>query len=110
MQAENASMIHSLESQPSQSAFSQLGTCYNCGRNKVELKRLQQTLIRVTKEGLEAKKRMDKNMATSLNAQTAMQRELTLLRSNNERIHIELTSVKEVLREIQNAIGRYKFK
>ena len=110
MQADNASMIQSLESQPSQPAFSQLGTCYNCGRNKVELKRLQQTLIRVTKEGLEAKKRMDKNMATSLNAQTAMQRELTLLRSNNERIHIELTSVKEVLREIQNAIGRYKFK
>ena len=76
----------------------------------MELKRLQQTLIRVTKEGSEAKKRMDKILASSLDAQTAMQRELTLLRSNNERTHIELTAVKEVLREIQSAIGRYKFK
>ena len=109
MRADNASMIQSLESQPSQPVSSQLEGCRNCAEYKVEVKRLRQTNIRITRDAEASKKRMDKNLAISLNGQEAMQKELTLLRRNNKKLHTELTSVKGVLREIQSAIARYKF-
>ena len=109
MQAENVSMIQSLVSQPSQPVSSQLEGCRNCSEYKVEIKRLRQTIIRITRDAAESKKRMDSNISISLNSQEAMQKEVRLLRRNSEKLHIEITSLKGLLREIQSVIGRYKF-
>ena len=56
-----------------------------------------------------AKKRMDNNMPIVLKGQETMQKELILLRRNNEKQHVELTAIKALMRDIQSAVGRYKF-
>ena len=109
VQAENLSMIQSFASQPSQPVSSQLEGCRNCSEYKVEIKRLRATIKRITRDAEESKKRMDSNIAISLNSQEAMQKEVRLLRRNSEKLHIELTSLKGLLREIQSVIGQYKF-
>ena len=48
-------------------------------------------------------------MAIVLKGQETMQKELILLRRNNEKQHVELTAVKALMRDIQSAVGRYKF-
>ena len=103
------SMDQSSVLQPSQPASSQLEGCSNCSEYKVEIKRLRQTNIRLTRNAEESKKRMDNNLAISLNGQEAMQKEVRLLRRNNEKLHIEVTSLRGLLREIQSLIERYKF-
>ena len=98
-----------VEVEPSQPVSSQLEGCRNCSEYKVEIKRLRQTIIRITRDAAESKKRMDSNISISLNSQEAMQKEVRLLRRNSEKLHIEITSLKGLLREIQSVIGRYKF-
>ena len=68
-----------------------------------------QTNKRISREAEAAKQRMDKNMAITLKGQETLQTELTLLRRNSEKQHNELTALKALMREIQSAIGRYKF-
>ena len=110
MQLGKSSMTQSLLSQPSQDLSSQLDAdCRRCKENKVEMKRLQQTITRMIREADSAKKRQDNILATSLSAQEAMQKELTFLRSSNVKLHIELTDMKAVLRDVQSALGRCKF-
>ena len=86
-----------------------VGDCNRCKEYKVEIKRIKQTILRMTKDAAAAKKRQDNNLATSLRAQEAMQKELTILRSSNVKLHIEMTDVKGVIRDIQSALGRCKF-
>ena len=106
----NESVIQSFVSQPSQQVSSEWdGDCRTCKEYKVEIKRLLQTNKRITRDAEAAKQRMDKNMAIALKGQETMQTELTLLRRNSEKQHNELTALKALMREIQRAIGRYKF-
>ena len=110
MQLGNDSVIQNLDSQPSLQASSQWdGECSTCKGYKVEIKRLQQTNKRLTREAEAAKLRMDNNMAIALKGQETLQKELLLLRRNCEKQHLELTAIKSLMREIQSAIGRYKF-
>ena len=110
MQLDNESVIQSFISQPSQQVSSEFdGDCRTCKEYKVEIKRLLQTNKRISREAEAAKQRMDKNMAITLKGQETLQTELTLLRRNSEKQHNELTALKALMREIQSAIGRYKF-
>ena len=83
--------------------------CNGCKEYKVEVKRLQQTIIRITREAEAAKKRQDNILSTSLKSQESMQQELSQLRTNNVKLHIELTDVKAALRAIQGALSQCKF-
>ena len=110
------SMTNSIISQSSQQISSHIDSssqiyvdCNGCKEYKVEVKRLQQTIIRITREAEAAKKRQDNMLSTSLKAQESMQRELSQLRINNVKLHIELTDVKAALRDIQAALSRCKF-
>ena len=106
----NASVIQSLESQPSQQVSSQWDEdCRTCKEYKVEVKRLQATIKRLTRDAEATKLRMDNNLAITLRGQETMQKELMLLRRNNEKLHVELTAIKALMREIQSAVARYKF-
>ena len=69
------------------------------------MKILQQTITRMIREADSAKKRQDNILATSLGAQETMQKELTLLWSSNVKLHIELTDMKAVLRDVQSALA-----
>ena len=109
MQDEDSSIIQSLLSQPSQPVSSQLAGCRNCLEYKVENKRLRQTLIRITRNSEESQKRMDSNLAITLNGQEALQKEVQLLRKNNEMLYTEVSSLRRLLHDIQSIIGRYKF-
>ena len=110
VQLVNESVIQSFVSQPSQQVSSEWdGDCRTCKEYKVEIKRLLQTNKRISREAEAAKQRMDKNMAITLKGQETLQTELTLLRRNSEKQHNELTALKALMREIQSAIGRYKF-
>ena len=110
MQLSNVSVIQSLGSQPSQQVSSEWDGDYrSCKEYKVEIKRLLGTNKRITREAEAAKQRMDNILATALKGQETQQKELTLLRRNSERQHNELTALKALMREIQGAIGRYKF-
>ena len=106
----NESVIQSVVSQPSPQVSSEWdGDCRSCKEYKVEIKRLLGTNKRITREAEAAKQRMDNILATALKGQETQQKELTLLRRNSERQHNELTALKALMREIQGAIGRYKF-
>ena len=110
MLLQDASVIQSFDSQASQPLPSQLdGSCQTCKEYKVEIKRLKHTNKRLINDAEAAKKRMDNNMAIVLKGQETMQKELILLRRNNEKQHVELTAVKALMRDIQSAVGRYKF-
>ena len=83
--------------------------CNGCKEYKVEVKRLQQTIIRITREAEAAKKRHDNIVSTSIKSQESMQKELSQLRTDNVKLHIELTDVKAALRAIQAALSQCKF-
>ena len=107
---QDASAIQSLDSQASQQLSSQFdGSCHTCKEYKIEIKRLLATNKRITRDAEAAKQRMDKHLSIALNGQDSLQKELILLRRNNEKQHVELTAIKALMREIQSAVGRYKF-
>ena len=115
-QQDNISMTDCVLSQSSQQLSSHITSssqiyvdCNGCKEYKVEVKRLQQTIIRITREAEAAKKRQDNILSTSLKSQESMQKELSQLRTNNVKLHIELTDVKAALRAIQGALSQCKF-
>ena len=115
IQLDRTSTIESFLSQPShqpsQNYDSSLidGDCNSCKKFKKELESLKQTVSTMIRDAAIEKRRQDNNLASSLKAQENMHEELTKLRSSNVTLHIELTNVKTVLRDIQCALGRSKF-